>query len=296
MTRASKKKTFKAFLEINKVYFETIVMLALTTASIFVSISANRTMDKQRQLEEAAAAPIINVAPKMNSNSQIESLSIINDGGAVSNLKVRAIPYLEVMATDPMNQDSHYVEMVLPINNRPPERRTYVIMTGSRVGEIAKVNNQNPVDVNTTLALYHDVYYSASGRIDPYMPILQGLTPKYFLTVQYEDVLGNQFLEIFDVEISFYQPYSGGIFLSNVEEIICTISKNSIRYRIAERLLNAKRDDEIIYYDFNDLIVYWGVSGEREVEEDQEIIENSLVDLMETISVAYSNNQFFLRD
>lgn len=84
----------KRFLEENKIYFETIVMVTLTIAGIFVSISANTIMKKQADIEEALSKPVINLEIVYNDEKDvIEQISIVNDGSAIKNVEIEIIPY-----------------------------------------------------------------------------------------------------------------------------------------------------------------------------------------------------------
>ena len=88
-----KQKSFKEWLEQNKVFFETLTALALTIASLIISGSANKIANRQRQLEEALSRPVINLSASCDEErNYINHVSILNSGSPVFDLQIEAIP------------------------------------------------------------------------------------------------------------------------------------------------------------------------------------------------------------
>ena len=91
----------KEWLEKNKIYFETIMTLALSIASIVVSCSANRISDNQSTLIEAQknielemASPSIDLVPEYDEDGNVTGIDIINSGGPLNRVEVSVYPFV----------------------------------------------------------------------------------------------------------------------------------------------------------------------------------------------------------
>lgn len=231
--------SIRSFLERNKIFFETVVMVALTISGIMVSRSANRIIDRQRQIEEALSRPIINLNINYDDDDLMRGLSIVNDGSAVFDLNIITSPYLELLVFSGENR----YHVSLPLRDSLLFPYTYASITGSKVGEIAYIKNIDPTRIDEVF----NSYPKGQNEIENGTELIAAV-PKYYLYLSYTDVLGEKHVEIYDVELSY--PVSFGMLPAYESSYVPVqlLSKGGERYLVAEQL--SIGDGSYLSYDF----------------------------------------------
>ena len=250
-----KQKSLKEWLEQNKVFFETLTALALTIASLIISGSANKIANRQRQLEEALSRPVINLfASYDEERNYIKHVSILNSGSPVFDLQIEAIPYLEAIVYSSEKEGD--VCLALPVDNEWPKRNTFTEMSGAKTGEIATVRNAPPDNFSIVLTshIFSRKAINNSSILLASKFFLETLTPKYYLVISYSDVLCEERIEIYDIELQSPSLYSSLVLGDNKSNDIRLLAPDSSDYHIAEKLYEAsrsgKRNNSVVYYSY----------------------------------------------
>ena len=111
---------FRDCLKRNKIFFETIVMVVLSIAGIYLSLSANRIMTKQAEIEEALSRPIINLEAVYNESdsTKIDEVLISNNGAVLGNISFQVHSFYNVIYyhnTGDFSKENEYNHLFLPL-------------------------------------------------------------------------------------------------------------------------------------------------------------------------------------
>lgn len=93
----------KIFLEKNKIYFETIIAIILTIASLFVAVAANRISEAQKEIQEKTVSPNLDIACEYDSEGKVAKVSIINNEGHLDDITIDIYPYIRIQFFESTN-------------------------------------------------------------------------------------------------------------------------------------------------------------------------------------------------
>lgn len=265
-------ESIKHFLNENKIFFETIVMVALTVAGIFVSCSANKITQRQASIEEALAMPIINIETVYNDDhTQIHGINIFNDGSAVQNFEFEVIPYYFTSVYSRAEGKGYKIDsFILPIEDS-------IFPVFSVTNNNSKTGLLGSISLSNRTSLYIDDMASfqefAESHLESELP-LAFLSLEYYVKIHYTDILGNYKTEIYNCITGNNFTYSstGIMFVRD-----CQISTISVE---------SKQNDVIsILYGTDNVIKYV-----RYGSDSSQVYENFVL----TASSAYDSKQLLL--
>ena len=78
----------KSFLEKNKIYFETIIAIIMTVASLVVAVAANRISEAQKEIQEKTVSPNLDISCEYDSEGKVSKVSIINNEGHLNEINI----------------------------------------------------------------------------------------------------------------------------------------------------------------------------------------------------------------
>lgn len=267
------------WLEKNKVFFETVLMLFASIIGIFVTIFANSIMDKQTRIEEALSKPIINIEPILDDeNSSIEKVNIYNLGSAFDDMDIEIFPYYFICLFKKMKDYGLKTESILlPIDCIiNPVFETKKLNTKS--GLICSINSNDLTNyyVQDMKDFKEDGLTVISSDLN-----LNFLSLEYFIRIRYTDIWGNDIVEVYQCIPNKKQMYTGMYVIRNYS--ISELSVDSKMYEMYTTIFNRTEfDDEIDKEDFISYIRY----GES--------TEEKFTFLANTISYAYNSGKYTL--
>ena len=198
----------KKFLEKNKIYFETIIAIALTISSIFVAISANRISEAQKEIQEKTVSPNLDISCKYDEAGKVTMVSIVNNEGHLDNISLEIFPFVSIQFIEwdrgerGSNGTSHEVffPLVFDIGNqglyerRAPHTKNGILFEIYNSENIEKIIDIIEAAPNSSLQEF-DRYHSEStyGTDDPKKPNdyyydVTELSLEYMVYIEYNTV------------------------------------------------------------------------------------------------------------
>lgn len=264
-------ENIRHFLNENKIFFETIVMVILTIAGIFVSCSANSITQRQASLEEALAMPIINIETVYNEDhTQIQEVNIFNDGSAIQNFVFEVIPYYYTSVYSQVEGKGYKIDsFILPIEDS-------ILPVFSVTNNNSKTGLLGSISLSDSASLYIDDMVSfqefVAGHFEPEFH-LAFLSLEYYVKIHYTDIFGNYKTEVYNCVTGNNHSYSSAImFIRDCQ--------------IAAISAEGKQNDVIsILYGSNNVIKYVRYGGDS-----SQVYENFVL----TAASAYNGKQLLL--
>jgi len=231
-------------LENNKVFFETIAMMALAVAGIYVSWTANSIMDRQARIEEALAKPILNVEYSKKENSNIISeVSIVNHGSAISNVDIETIPYFYVVVWEEVDDGGWLPKnLLLPIHDIA-SNIFLLNKQNARTGLIASIANSNATNfIVERMQEFTSLTKEDASSDDVQLGLL---SLSYFLRISYTDIFGNETTELFNITTGNICQYFMFAIAYQLESGIQSINTEHFYYKYYTQMHDHLNSDSI---------------------------------------------------
>lgn len=196
----------KSFLEKNKIYFETIIAIIMTVASLVVAVAANRISEAQKEIQEKTVSPNLDISCEYDSEGKVSKVSIINNEGHLDDISIDIYPYLRIQFFESINGHNlfrtHEVfyPLVFDIGNqglferRLPHTKNGIlceIYDSECIGKIIKIVEAAPDTLTQVFNRFHS--RSTFDIDDPKKPNdhhyeVNELSLEYMLYVEYNTV------------------------------------------------------------------------------------------------------------
>jgi len=182
----------RTFLVDNQIFFETIVMVVLTVAGIYLSFSANKIMTKQTSIEEALSKPIINLEAIYNDadNTKVDEVSIQNNGAVLGDINIEVYPYFYMILYNKVSDKGMRTDsLILPIENGMNTVFLFKQLN-LKSGIIGKVSKSASTSEYIHDFELFDEFYNDGISITGLR--LAFVSLECFIKINYTDAMGNQ--------------------------------------------------------------------------------------------------------
>jgi len=178
----------RKWLERNKIFFETIAAVALTTMSFILSWQANMYTRRQTEILEKQAVPFIQVWVSYKNGINI---SIVNNGSPLRDLIISMYYIIIIDAAKGGLEKKEFFPMRENLSNE-----CEIVKEDVQAGEIAFIQCNDSSDVITLIK--NSVIWSLKQK----GIIINNFYSKKYLQIGYRDTLGKSNQSIFEIEMN----------------------------------------------------------------------------------------------
>lgn len=187
----------RAWLEQNKVYFETVAATLLSAMAVLIMKQQTAMVSLQTEYARIALMPSFVISTRLSKYPpdgnffNKDTLSVENNGAEIHEFRAKAVVYLRAKVTDQAQYS--VTPLTFAVNGYYPENIVYGLGTGHLMDFTGPNNNQ--IFVN----LYHACTVLARER-----HLFIDLSLDRYISLSYKDRLGIQHMEYYSV-----QPFYG---------------------------------------------------------------------------------------
>lgn len=170
-----------------------VVEVVIAVVGVFVACSANQISKAQKEIEEKAALPIIDLESVYDEEGNVREVSIVNTGGSLSDLSVEIFPFallcegqkawaipLYKMYTSPDNEPTKGTKE----NCFPLQYLQYKPHTN--YGALLKISDRSP-DLLQFFSIINELEYSPRNNVG-------NLYIDYYLSLRYKNLINSEFI------------------------------------------------------------------------------------------------------